>query len=394
MFWLVPLLIIIFVGATYNAFAQSTIGNDTGTSNVTSCSNFFCPAYGNVSNPCPNNSCQLSSSSIGAVWDEKSPLTAFASGNIPLAISEMFPNGWSSIGPQSVINSTGPYSGGQVLGRYVFANCSLATAGNNLLPALNPTGSGYTYTLPKPQTVVYVCATPANFLSDYSSQYGTLLQHCFSSVHLGNICTTSNIYLVNLYWYGVISFATPTNPITATGGQSTPFGLAVPDPTCITKICGNGFGYIWFPKSITITQNQYSVVGDCSNSNLTFSCSVNSVVTGSTSSGSQATSGISFTLLPVFAFLAGILIFLAGSGFSVQGAISFISSGFSGGAGINTQGTKLAQCIGFGLIIWAFARTEFSRWSAIDPFGITTFVYLALNVWFFLGIYEWSQSIV
>ena len=108
--------------------------------------------------------------------------------------------------------------------------------------------------------------------------------------------------------------------------------------------------------------------------------------------------GVVFGLLGVFVtFLFGLALFLIGTGINIQGQGSIFGSGTGFSLGSNPQGSKLAQVVGLGLVLWAFLFSEFSSWytSGFMPYGLDgTFgiISIAVTGSFWFGLYSWATS--
>jgi hypothetical protein len=126
-----------------------------------------------------------------------------------------------------------------------------------------------------------------------------------------------------------------------------------------------------------------------------------------TVSGLNVTSILSFALT----ILGGTLLILLALGINIGIGGSILASGASTSVGSNPQGTKLAQTVGLGLLVWFPLYSEFSTWFTrgfLPVFnttsGITTgidgnilagqigIVSIILTMMMFLGLYFMSQS--
>lgn len=100
---------------------------------------------------------------------------------------------------------------------------------------------------------------------------------------------------------------------------------------------------------------------------------------------------------PMLAWLAGIVLFIIGLGlnFAING--TFFGTGGGVSAGVNRQGTKLAQVLGIGLMIYAPFYSEFSSWftTGYFPYGLdgaTGGISIAIAALFFGGVLWWATQ--
>lgn len=93
------------------------------------------------------------------------------------------------------------------------------------------------------------------------------------------------------------------------------------------------------------------------------------------------------SLIAVLGFIGGLILALLSLGLYIQG--EFLASG--GAAGVNSQGTKMAQIIGIGLLVWSFIYSEFST-GLLDLNGVManagTSAVLLVGVVFFFGLWR------
>ena len=77
-------------------------------------------------------------------------------------------------------------------------------------------------------------------------------------------------------------------------------------------------------------------------------------------------------LTPFLTIIVGLILFLVGLGINLQAGGSIFGSGTTLGAGVNQQGTRLAQVLGIALIIYTPLYSEFSTWftSGLLPLGL------------------------
>jgi hypothetical protein len=90
----------------------------------------------------------------------------------------------------------------------------------------------------------------------------------------------------------------------------------------------------------------------------------------------------------LIAWVIGIVLFIIGLGISFQASGEIFASGASVGAGVNSQGTRLAQVLGLGLIVWVPLYSEFSAWITPGnlPNGANLWVNFLIIGMFFFGL--------
>ena len=109
-------------------------------------------------------------------------------------------------------------------------------------------------------------------------------------------------------------------------------------------------------------------------------------------------SGLVWGLLGTFVtFLFGLALFLLGTGINIQGSGSIFGNSAGLSVGSNPQGSKLAQVIGLGLVIWSFLFSEFSSWytSGFLPYGLDGsfgVVGIAITGSFWFGMFFWATT--
>ena len=77
-------------------------------------------------------------------------------------------------------------------------------------------------------------------------------------------------------------------------------------------------------------------------------------------------------LTPLLTIIVGLILFLIGCGINLQAGGSIFGNGSSLGAGVNAQGTRLAQVLGLTLVFYTPLYSEFSSWftQGILPLGL------------------------
>jgi len=108
----------------------------------------------------------------------------------------------------------------------------------------------------------------------------------------------------------------------------------------------------------------------------------------------STTGGISFGNILGFGLwlLGAALVLFLSLGISFGGGGSFLASGASFQVGSNKQGSKLAQTVGIGLLVWIPFYSEFSTWftSGLLPYGIdgvTGIIAIAITATMAFGLY-------
>ena len=99
----------------------------------------------------------------------------------------------------------------------------------------------------------------------------------------------------------------------------------------------------------------------------------------------------------IVGFFFGLALFFLGFGIQIGAGGSIVSTGTNFSLGSNPQGSKLAQVIGMGLIIWIFLFSEFSSWytSGFLPYGLDGsfgVISIAITGAFWFGLYSWATS--
>lgn len=106
--------------------------------------------------------------------------------------------------------------------------------------------------------------------------------------------------------------------------------------------------------------------------------------------------GITF-FSPAFAWILSIILLILGLGINFRLGGGVLGTGGTVGAGVNRQGTKLAQVLGLGLMIWIPFYSEFSPWftSGFLPYGLdgaTGVISIVLTAVYFGGVFWWSTQ--
>ena len=322
------LFILFFVGSAYNSAVNSGMNGSTyggcGSSNATS-------------GPC-------SLSGVSQVLDKNSPFTALATGHFLQFISSWFPNNAATIYspyPQIPITNT-TYQAGMI-GGILYGGP--ANKGFAYCVDLNPAFKAIDSPISK---YVYNCDVFA---------FGTGAHTNWPSVW----CTSPN--------------PSASDPCAQIEAVSDPFNgnmtgtnnpdWAVNTTAYFVSYALHGFG-ITYHYPLCNGNDCYVVMGITPTGPVPFNATYKyqflitaygyTYTTGSTAGG--------LGLLTFFGFIAGAVILLVlslGIGFSA----TFLASGTS--ASPNQQGTKLAQVIGFSLLLWLPFLSEFGTW--LGPLG-------------------------
>jgi hypothetical protein len=85
---------------------------------------------------------------------------------------------------------------------------------------------------------------------------------------------------------------------------------------------------------------------------------------------------------------AGLVLVLIGLG--IGGAFSFLGSGFS--FNVNEAGTRLAQTVGVGLLLWGSVTALFGGWQDVLGFGVGLTLNITLITMFVLGLFFEAKS--
>lgn len=97
----------------------------------------------------------------------------------------------------------------------------------------------------------------------------------------------------------------------------------------------------------------------------------------------------------VFSIVIGAVLSILALGIIVAGSVQVVASGASGELGSNPQGTKMAQAIGPGLLIWGLVQLSMSGWEAyFDNYivGLAILFNLILELMFLGGLWWMLQS--
>lgn len=364
-----------------------------------------CPGYPDLT--CQSNTpaacqdvstqCQLSGTSVSFL-NQKSPFTALFQGNIfgffgALTSSQSSGTQYNGDVADPIFGQ-GPFDamGGN---SYVTGMCTVYPIGASRLGLGDYNMTGCTQVSPAQNT--NITSTQALNFTNYNpisaqATYNLALYQVYGfqkpTPFYSNYTTGANM-LVGCTWEGTYNFTTTGTGSSATSTGWTWYGCEVsingwisppPTPTWAFMVAisnsihliNNGYNKI----PVFIQPEQWNT-GDClayysapqtysqwaSQQCLTFENNVNPAITAGSSFGA---------LTPVLSFLAGLVLFLIGLGINVQGSGTILGTGVSAGAGVNTQGTRLAQALGISLLVFSPLYSEFSTWftSGILPNGL------------------------
>lgn len=91
-----------------------------------------------------------------------------------------------------------------------------------------------------------------------------------------------------------------------------------------------------------------------------------------------------FAFLMGIGFIAGIVFLILGLGLGLN--VQIFTTGF--GLTPDSQGTKLMQSLGIGLVTWSFIYSEFgASWLPFLPFNLGTIGFVTLTIMYFAGLY-------
>jgi hypothetical protein len=94
------------------------------------------------------------------------------------------------------------------------------------------------------------------------------------------------------------------------------------------------------------------------------------------------------TLAPFMSMLLGIALIILSLGLSLQIGAGVTAVTSTAALGSNPQGTKLAQVMGMGFLMWSFILSQFATAWLIFPLGIGPFMYVIMPIMFFYGLWE------
>lgn len=101
-------------------------------------------------------------------------------------------------------------------------------------------------------------------------------------------------------------------------------------------------------------------------------------------------------LTPLIAFALGIVLFIIGLNMTISAGGSIIGTGTSFLVGTGSQGARLAQSMGVGLLVFAPLYSEFigpiDSWVSVLPNGLAVIVPIILAGFFFFGCYQLAMS--
>lgn len=359
-----PLFLMIFGGAISNNLIASGINPNNSASingypcvlGQGNCSAIAFPSTGNL-NPCANGNCNLSKIGTFSFLNQNSPFTYLLEGNLVGFLTSTFTT------PEQI----NQYHSGNTI--------CIPLVGNRFANVTNSTSifkfecfGSVNYNAINNNTVV----VPLNASSNYGNNSIWNLNGCPDTyAHCGYPMVGQ--FELN-YTQSIISF----------------YGIYIANGTTITaahgcSIYGSSYAcYLLFP---TLFGN-----------NPAFTCPNTASVNGT---GVNLEKTFYYCLLPTsnpatfnvnntfafYAMIAGIILLAMGLGLTV--GFSILTNG--GTLGINPQGTKLAQVIGLGLVVWSFISSEFSQWILDIPLVGTTVIFPLLTIIFFLGLY-WLLS--
>ena len=380
-----PVVLICVVGGATNIFYASGLTNGANQYNTTPTFNLVCDNVG--ANPSPicsylpptgcalaPDACSLSGGTTFNPLNPTSPFTLLLSGNYLGFVKSFF--GIFSASQASV--SPTPVYAWSVFGaagsnnQQGYAYCNAATAAMSYIA--NPISS-----------YLYNCNIKSIVQNSYSYWGETSLCGLVGSIGGGLLCQNTPFPEVSVQLAGDPgSVTSPTTNDTFYGMSINPgngnLGCGLVGTTGGGLLCqgaqalplyNGATGYLIFGATITNTNF---------NSTYTYQFKVFYDGQSPSSVGSKDVTQ-ALTVLGFNIAVAVLIILSLGITISIFGG---------NGLGSNPQGTRLAQTVGFGLLIWAPLTSEFGiSWinSTILPFGLSTLLYLILTGSVFVGFY-------
>ncbi len=336
---IIPILILIGVGSIYNNLNSNGFAT---TADSSTCTSLNCPAYTGTGCTANITNCQLTTGTSFSFLNPNSPFTQLFSLNLVGFVNTMFESG-TQFGPTLSQNVT--FAG----------NGSSALAGTWLVcpaPQYGTSGASATF-------------NRVHYASNY--QTNSVLQFQCSNPTYG-FSTTGDpflapIYFTCLYWNGTI-----------------------------TNSVNNPKNFFTYCNIVGSNSSTVSAVGYAANCWIFGNATdITNTICGAWSAAQSTTTALSISnIFNFFAFVGGIILLYLALG--VSGTFEILGTGVS--FGDNSQGSKLAGSIGFGLILWSPIYSEFGSWltSTTLGFGVAAIVTILLEFIFFAGIYWQTQS--
>jgi hypothetical protein len=395
---MISLLVLCIPGILYNNLNNNglVVAQSTGLSCSTDAQTPTCQISGNVGCQASSANCQLAGSSI-SFFNSKSPFTQLIQGNLFALFTNLNPlsqgSGTNAASQTSWSGSHGPFD----------------NTGNPVYYSADCQGQPNIVTGSKSQTQwsVLKCTqtntdnsnvTEANVATwnNWNTNWNTTLALQFFQLgngtftrSCGEIAQINYTALANgpgwTYFGCTIQHATSIQPVTVNPTHQT-WGYLVAMPVSYGNMpAGTTHQHLFVQLTNWFTQQCQQNVNlgawasnQCANFLAGFK---------GTSLPCQSTSCPTFVPNSagaiVFGFLAGVILLVVGLGVQI---------GFGGGvsAGSNEQGTRLAQALGIGLIIWSFLYSQFSTWftSGFLPYaldGALGIVSVIVSGMFFVG---------
>lgn len=392
-----PIILLSGVGIIYNNFVNSGLNP-----NVTLVCNSIGDCYNSNAVGCQNVTCQFGALSF---LNGNSPFTFLFTGNIFGFWSALTTNGNANRGPFDPTGGGNSYSVNCWVSGVVAhtTNYTSNVFWSKLLDCTetNPDGSNMTSTQARTSIIFpnwntnYFTGSPSNmnFYHMNSNATDTLSCYDFGWWYITNNPTIGYAMAgcdygggswpltpptTNARWSVMLAIPARINTTAGLNAQSVPAGdfhvLAYAQPEAWeTQLC---------PSLATSNYRSYFYSQQCINGQNWFSAP----------QGANALNAGFFT--PFLTFLVGVILFFLALGLNMKGGGSIFGSGTQFGIGSNPQGTKLAQVIGLGLIIWSVLYSEFGTWinTSLLPYGLDSVVLIFISGMFFFGLYDQLTS--
>jgi hypothetical protein len=422
---IIVLAVLIFPGVIVNNLTSSGLISSSSAMTCTDPGSPTCTLSANVGCQANPANCDLAGNSFSFL-NANSPFTQLLSGNIFGFFGALTSSGSSGTtyngDVATPVFGQGPFDalGGN---SYVNGLCTIYPIGGGRLGFMDYNMTGCTQTSPAQNT--NITASSALNMTNYntvkaagSSPYPSdgVYDLALSQVYNNAVpypdpippYTDASILTVGCSWQGEYNFTTTGTGRSATstgwvwyGCQATingwisppsdplwSFMVAIPEST---GLISNGFNQVavyiqpeqWSAAFCLLSYSDGTAYPEyASQSCLTFENNVNPNVVAFSSSSLGG-------LTLVLGFIVGLVLFLIGLGISVNAGGSVLATGTSAGVGTNMQGTRLAQIVGLGLLIWTPLYSEFSTWfaSGFLGFGLDAIIGVALTTAFAISLF-------
>jgi hypothetical protein len=95
------------------------------------------------------------------------------------------------------------------------------------------------------------------------------------------------------------------------------------------------------------------------------------------------------TGLSILSIAIGVILIVMGLQLNID--MTILGSGIKIGTG--TQGARLAQSFGIGLLMWGLVTSIFTGWFDNLGFGLGAALYGLIAFWYFWGVWGWARSL-